>query len=98
MSSLDMILMREVTRSAQAGGKRLRGAQHAVDAVAHEDRVGRRLEVDVGGARLHGIGDDLVDQADGRRLARHIAQALHVDFTRLGRAVDARGTLFGSPE
>jgi hypothetical protein len=90
-----MILMRDVTTARRPEGKRLRGAQHAVDAVAHEDGIDGRLQVNVGGAHLHGIGDDLVDEADGGRLARHVTQALHVHFARLGAAIDLQPSIFG---
>ena len=56
--------------------------EHAVDAEAHAQLVAVGLEVDVRGALLDGLGDDLVDEPDDRRVVGGLAQ---VDD--LGRAV-----------
>src|SRR5262249_4615230 len=53
-------------------------AQRAVDAVAHQDRVNIGLDVNVRCTLFHRAEDDLVDQPDGWRFARHVAQALDV--------------------
>ena len=42
--------------------------QRAVDAVAHPDLVLERLDVNVGGAALHRVGEDSVDQLHDRRV------------------------------
>ena len=36
--------------------------QHAVDAVAHAQVVGQRLDVDVGGTLAQGLADHLIDE------------------------------------
>ena len=48
--------------------------QHAVDAEAHAHLAAVGLEVDVGGALLDGLGDDLVDELDDRRVVGGLAQ------------------------
>ena len=55
-----MILMREVTRGLQPPRRRLLVVEHAVDAVAHAQRVLEGLDVDVGGFG----GDGLLDRGD----------------------------------
>src|SRR5262245_65778644 len=52
--------------------------QHAVDAVSDLELVLEWLDVDVGGALLHGPVDDEVDHADDRRLAGQVAQVVDV--------------------
>ena len=60
--------------------------QDAVDAQAHAHLVAVGGEVNVGGAALDGLGDDLVDELDDRRVLGGLAQ------------VDDLGVaLFGSP-
>ncbi len=65
-------------RRAQLGGRRLHVAQHAIDPVARAQALLGRLEVDVGSAQFGGLGDQAVDDAHHRRLARQIAQPLDV--------------------
>ena len=55
-------------------GDRRRLLQHAVDAEAHAQLTPVGGEVHVGGARLHRLGDDLVDELDDRRLVAALAQ------------------------
>ena len=43
--------------------------QPAVDPVADRDRAGHRLDMDVGSAPVHRIGEQALDQADDRRVA-----------------------------
>ena len=59
-------------------GNLMRQAQETVDPVAHEQRIDRRLDVDVGRARVDGARDDAVDEADDRRLAGAVPQPLQV--------------------
>ncbi len=67
----------------QSAGGAIDLVQHAVVAVAHAQPVLEGLEMDVGRLGLHRAGDDLVDQADHRRLAGQILQALGVLLQRL---------------
>ncbi len=62
----------------KARGRRLDVAQHAVDAQPLHDAVGTGLDVNVGGARRRGMGDEPVDVADDRLLAGQIGEAPHV--------------------
>ena len=78
MLSFAMILTRETIAARQPAGRRLHLVQHAVDAVADAQLVLERLDVDVRRARLDGAADQLVDEADHRRLARHVLQPLGV--------------------
>ena len=48
--------------------------EHAVDAEAHAQLGAAGLEVDVRGALLDGLGDDLVDEPDDRRVVGGLAQ------------------------
>ena len=74
MSRSAMIFTRE-TRPAHQLARHGRGVEdHAVDAVAHAHVDRARLEVDVGGAAAHGVGDDRVDELDDRRLVGLVAQ------------------------
>ena len=52
--------------------------QHPVDAVTHPEPVLERLDVDVRSPRLHRPADQQIHQADDRRLAGEVAQALDV--------------------
>ena len=56
----------------------------AVDAVAHADAVGHRLDVNVGGPHADGLGDDQVDQLDDRGVGVVLGGGLLV--ARLPRA------------
>jgi hypothetical protein len=53
--------------------------EHAVDAVADPHLLLLRLEVDVGGAALDGLGDDALDELDDRRV---LARRAEVDGLR----------------
>src|SRR5262249_27673462 len=64
---------------AQLDLERLNGAQEAIDAIAHENGIHSRLDVNIRGAYLDGMGDDVVDEADGGRLACQVAQALDIE-------------------
>ena len=44
--------------------------QHAVDAQAHQRQLALGLEVDVGGALLEGVAEDVVERLDDRRRRR----------------------------
>ena len=48
--------------------------EHAVDPEAHAQLVAVGLEMDVRGALLDGLGDDLVDEPDDRRVVGRLAQ------------------------
>ena len=52
--------------------------EHAVHAVAYAELLLERLDMDIAGALLDGLGDHGVDQADDRRLAGHVAQVLEI--------------------
>ena len=54
------------------------GVQHAVEAHAHGERIFGRLDVDVGRAEVHGLGQQVVDQFDDRGLLRQVAQVLRL--------------------
>ena len=82
MSSLAMILMREMIAAARCAGRRVGFVQHAVVAVADAQPVLERLDMDVGGLGLHRSGDQLVDQADHRRLAGQVLQPFGVLLQR----------------
>ena len=64
----------------QSGRQRFGGAQRAVDAIADLHGLERGLDVNVGRARFDGVGDDLVDPPDDRRLIGDVAQPLQVEF------------------
>ena len=53
-----MILIREITAADSRLRRRLDLVQHAVDAVADDQPVLERLDVDVGGAHVERVGDD----------------------------------------
>ena len=74
MSSSAMILMRETTPGGHPprhGGDVL---EHAVDAEAHAQLAPVGRQVDVGGAALDRLGDDLVDELDDRRVFGGLVQ------------------------
>ncbi len=60
-------------------------AQHAVHAKAHREAALEGLDVDVGRARMDGILDELIDEADNGRAKRHVAEIVDVFAFRFGR-------------
>ncbi len=68
----DVELREHLQTGGHAGGELLRDplrdVQHAVDAVADDQRVLLRLEVDVAGPVLGRLEDDRVDEPDERRV------------------------------
>ena len=68
--------------------------EHAVHAEAHAEFLLERLDVNIAGALLDGLGDHGVDQADDGRLARHIAQVFEIGAGLLVVALGV-GALFG---
>ena len=68
MSRSERILMREVTAGIAETRHDRRLLEHAVDAVADPHLLLLRLEVDVGGAALDGLGDHALDELDDRRV------------------------------
>ena len=82
MSSLAMILMRRDDGGGEPRRRALRLVQHAVIAVAHAQAILEGLDMDIGGAGLDGAGDELVDEADHRRLAGEVFQPLGVLLER----------------
>jgi hypothetical protein len=58
--------------------------QHAVDTVAYAQEAGLRLEVDVGGFALDGVGEDGIDQPDNR-LAVFVGRRLQSAVNRFRR-------------
>ena len=62
--------------------------EHAIHAEADAEFLLERLDVDVAGALLDGVGDHGVDQADDRRFAGHVAQVFEIG---VGLAVVAIG-------
>ena len=79
MSRSARILMREVTAGTTGRGHDRRLVEHAVDAVADAHLVLVRLEVDVGGAAVDGLGDHALDELDDRRV---LAAGAEVDGLR----------------
>jgi hypothetical protein len=67
MSRPDTILMRLTVAAGRAARDGHDVAQQAVDAVADAQLVGLRLDVHVGGAGAHGVGEHHVDEPDDRR-------------------------------
>ena len=67
MSRSDMIFTRLMTPATMRLRDRRRLDEHAVDAEAHAQLGALGLEVDVRGALLDRLGDDLVDELDDRR-------------------------------
>ena len=88
MSIPAMILTREMIADWRClGGRHL--VQDAVDAVFDLELGLERLDVNVAGTLLDGVGDDHVDQVDQRRLARHLLEVVQVDFlVAAGLALD----------
>ena len=62
------ILMRLDDGRAHRGRQIEHVVQRAVDAEAHPDPFGLRLDVDVGGPVAQRLGDDLLDDLDDRRV------------------------------
>ncbi len=62
----------------EPAGRGLDFMEHAVDAVAHDEPVLERLDVDVGGTRFQRAREDQVDEADHRRLGGEVLQVLDV--------------------
>ena len=56
--------------------------QHAIIAIADAQAILERIEMNVGGARLHATRDQLIDQSDQRRFAGEILEALGVVLER----------------
>ena len=63
-----MIFTREMIDGMNCRGARLRLVQLAVDAVADDDLLLARLDVDIAGALLDRVEQQRVDPADDRRL------------------------------
>ena len=80
MSILARILMRGQDRAQQPAGGAVALDQHAVDPVADADPILERLDVDVRGPQLHGLGNDQLHQPDDR------GTRLVDDFGRRGRS------------
>ena len=78
MFSLAISFRRRDDGGLQLARRRLLVEEHAVDAEADAEFLLERLDVDIAGALLDGLGDHGVDQADDRRLARHVAQVLEI--------------------
>ena len=62
----------------QLARRRLLVEQHAIHAEADAELFLERLDVDVAGALLDGVGDHGVHQADDRRFAGHVAQVFEI--------------------
>src|SRR5262249_41950773 len=56
-------------RGLEPAGRTVALDEHAVDAVAHPNAIGKRLDVNVAGPGLDGFLNDEVDQLDDRRIA-----------------------------
>ena len=74
MFSSAMILMREITPAAMRRCTVVMSCEHAVDAEAHAQLAPVGSQVDVGGAALDGLRDDLVDELDDRRVFGGLVQ------------------------
>ncbi len=76
-------------------------AEQPVDAVADAQLAGLRLDVDVGGAGAHGVGEHDVDQPDDRRgldaLDREVLDLLLGAVHALEQGVDVGGVLRQRP-
>ncbi len=73
-----MILMREITAADKPPRRRFDLVQHAVDAIAHDQTVFERLEMDIRRAHFERVGDDQRYQANHRRFGSEILQLLDV--------------------
>jgi hypothetical protein len=63
--------------------------QHAVDAITHLQAVLEGFDVHVGGARLDGALDQVIDEPHDRRLAGEVLEALDVlGFVGIGSRLD----------
>ena len=71
--------------------RRFLRVQDAVDAVADAELLFERLDVDVAGALLDGLGDHGVDEPDDGRLAGHVAQVFEIFVGRSGFVAGAVG-------
>ena len=67
MSSLERILMRERIAQVTVWGA-VALHQHAIDPVSDANPVFKRLDVDVGRPKLHGLGDNQLHQPHHRAL------------------------------
>jgi hypothetical protein len=85
--------MREIKAWGNAPSGR-HGAQHAVDAHAHDQAVPERLDVDIGCAQLDRLFQEIVDAAHDGRPAREVAQVFDVVVAARERGVSRR---FGGP-
>ena len=65
-------------RRGEPARRRLDFMQHTVDAVAHDQTVFKRLEMDVGRAHFQRVGDDERHQAYHRRFGREVLQLLDI--------------------
>ena len=86
MSRPAMILMRLDDRRVHLVRRAQLLDQPAVDAVADAQRVVARLDVDVAGAFLDGVVDEVVDQLDDRRVAGRLLEVGDVLDLLLDRA------------
>ena len=93
MSSRAMILRRETSAGPIARRRRLHVLERAVDAVADGEAVLARLDMDVRRAHLDGARDELVGEADDRRAARHVLEALDIALCVDGLRLRARRLL-----
>ena len=78
MFSFAISFRREMMAAFSSRGGGLLVEQHAIHAEADAELLLERLDVNVAGALLHGVGDHGVHQADDRRLAGHVAQVFQV--------------------
>ena len=83
---------------AEPGRRRADLAQPAMDPVAHPQMVALGLDVDVGGAHPHRVGEQLVDQPDHRRLLRLPDQALDIGAGVLAEPSPRSSTIFCSAD
>ena len=75
----------------QHAGGRCDLPQQAVDPEAHGQPGLKGLDMDVAGAQLDGLFQEIVDRAHDRRAAGEIAQAFDIVLVRLPEAVDLGG-------